>query len=367
MLTLFFAVVIVLSASALFSMIEAAIFSLPATRARQMGEKSKNGRVVQEIRENPARPISTIVIGNNISNIIGTYVVATMAATQLEGNIAAAFPFILTALVILFAEILPKTLGERFCVRITTYAARPLFFMTKMLTPLVWLIELFTSLFTRGNPALITSEQEIRALSRIAEQEGIIDTDENHMIGRVFELDDVTAETIMTPRMAMTWIRGIEPIKLAATTIAASEHSRIVVVGETRDEIKGVILKSTMLRLLVENVDEEALVQDYVEPVRMFKEETPADELLAYFKQSRVHLSMVMDEYGGISGIVTLEDVLEVLTGEIVDETDKCTDMRQVALENGILRLKEQSDEPDPRTNAQGSKTIGTPAKVKTR
>ena len=221
--------------------------------------------------------------------------------------------------------------------------------VTWLLTPLVFLIEKFTSLFTRGTPALITSEQEIRALSRIAHQEGIIDEDENTMIGRVFELDDATAEMIMTPRTAMTWIRGIEPIKVAAEKIAHCQHSRIVVVGETRDDIKGVILKSTMLRLLVDGVDENDLVEDHVEkePVKMFKESTPADELLAYFKQSCVHLAIVIDEYGGVSGLVTLEDVLEVLTGEIVDETDTCTDMREVALQNGILRLTEQGEKDD--------------------
>ena len=284
MLNLIAAVLIVLVFSALFSMIEAAIFSLPITKARQMGEKSKNGRIVQRIRENPARPISTIVIGNNISNIVGTYFVAYLSTKTLTGQSATWFPFLLTGLVILFAEIVPKTIGERFCVRITTFASRPLLWVTWALTPLVWLIEKFTSIFTRGHVALITSEQEIRALSRIAGNEGIIDKDESQMIGKVFELDDATAEMIMTPRTAMTWIRGIEPFSIAAEQIAHSQHSRIVVVGETRDEIKGIILKSTILRLFIDGVDENDLIEDHVESVKMFKESTPADELLAYFK-----------------------------------------------------------------------------------
>ena len=345
MLTLIAAVLVVLVFSALFSMIEAAIFSLPITKARQMGEKSKNGRIVQNIRENPARPISTIVIGNNIANIVGTYFVAFLATKTLTGQSATWFPFLLTALVILFAEIVPKTIGERFCVSITTFASRPLAWVTWLLTPLVWLIEKFTSLFTRGSVSLITSEQEIMALSRIAGKAGIIDADESQMIGKVFELDDVTAERIMTPRTAMTWIRGIEPIKIAAEKIAHCQHSRIVVVGETRDDIKGIILKSTMLCLLVNGVDENDCVEDHTDPVKVFKESTPADELLAYFRQSCVHLAIVVDEYGGVSGVVTLEDVLEVLTGEIVDETDTCTDMREIALQNGILRLKQGAED----------------------
>ena len=358
MLNLIIAVLIVLMFSALFSMIEAAIFSLPVSKARQMGEQSKNGRIVQKIRENPARPISTIVIGNNISNIVGTYFVAFLATKTLTGLSATWFPFLLTALIILFAEIVPKTIGERFCVRITTFASRPLLWVTWLLTPLVYLIERFTSLFTRGDPVLVTSEQEIRALSRIAHQAGIIDEDESQMIGKVFELDDATAESIMTPRTAMTWIRGIEPIKVAAEQIAHCQHSRIVVVGETLDDIKGIILKSTMLRLLVDVVDENTCVEDHTEPVKMFKESTPADELLAYFKQSCVHLAIVIDEYGGVSGIVTLEDVLEVLTGEIVDETDTCTDMREIALQNGILRLTEQGEKGDIESRTTSSRRV---------
>ena len=357
MLNLIAAVLIVLVFSALFSMIEAAIFSLPITKARQMGEKSKNGRIVQRIRENPARPISTIVIGNNISNIVGTYFVAYLSTKTLTGQSATWFPFLLTGLVILFAEIVPKTIGERFCVRITTFASRPLLWVTWALTPLVWLIEKFTSIYTRDHVALITSEQEIRALSRIAGNEGIIDKDESQMIGKVFELDDATAEMIMTPRTAMTWIRGIEPFSIAAEQIAHSQHSRIVVVGETRDEIKGIILKSTILRLLIDGVDENDLIEDHVESVKMFKESTPADELLAYFKTSCIHLAIVIDEYGGVSGLVTLEDVLEVLTGEIVDETDTCTDMREGALQNGILRLTNQGLN-DERENAESDRRV---------
>ena len=333
------AVLILIIASAVCSGTEAAIFSLPIAKARQLAENNKNGKIVQNIRENPARPISTIVIFNNLANIVGTYFVAYLATKVLTGQYLTLFPFLLTALVILLSEIIPKTFGERFCVTITSVTARPLSIFTWLLTPIVWVIEMMTKSLIGNKVRMITSEQEIRALAKIGHQEGVIDEDEHEMIGKIFELDDATASSIMTPRTAITWIRGIEPLSIAKEKIGKSQHSRVLVVGETMDDIQGIILKSTMLMLMVEG-REDGLVQDHVSEVKLVAKNTPADELLGYFKASRVHLAVVVDEYGGVCGLVTLEDVLEVLTGEIVDETDTDVDMRSVARKNGAKRLK---------------------------
>jgi CBS domain containing-hemolysin-like protein len=342
MWALILAVCILVVASALCSGIEAAIFSLPIAKARQLGEKSKNGKTVQAIREHPARPISTIVIFNNLANIVGTYFVAYLATKVLTGQSLTLFPFFLTVLVILFSEIVPKTIGERFCVVIASATARPLSMLTWLLTPVVWCIELLTRSLIGKKTRQVTSEQEIRALARIGHQEGVIDEDESQMIGKIFELDDATAEKIMTPRTTITWIRGIEPLSIAKEAIAKSQHSRVLVVGETMDDIKGIILKSTVLSLMIDGYDEDDLVQDHCQKVKLVKNTTPADELLECFKNSCVHLAVVVDEYGGVCGLVTLEDVLEVLTGEIVDETDTDVDMREMARTNGKKRLKEQ-------------------------
>lgn len=332
------AVLILLISSAICSGTEAAIFSLPIARARQLAEKNKNGKVVHSIRESPARPISTIVIFNNLANIVGTYFVAYLATNALSPGAKAWFPFLLTGMVIIFSEIIPKTVGERMCVGIACFMARPLMIATWLLTPIVWAIELLTKLFVGQKPRQITSEHEIKALAKIGHQEGVIDEDESHMIGKIFELDDVTADRIMTPRTAVTWIRSFEPVAVSAEKIGKSQHSRILAVGETIDDVKGVFLKSRMLQLLVEG-NTDGVIEDHIEPIECFHENTPADELLEYFKQSRVHLAVVVDDYGGVSGIVTLEDVLEVLTGEIVDETDVDVDMREFARQNGVQKL----------------------------
>lgn len=342
MLELLGAVLLLLIASALCSGTEAAIFSLPISKARHMAEKGRTGKTVCNIRENPARPISVIVILNNLANIVGTYFIASLATTRLEGAWQTAFPFALTVLVILLSEILPKTIGERYHAKITWYTARPLYWITFFFTPIVWSIELFIGLLIKHRVSIAaTSENEIKALIRLGRHEGVIEDDEHTLISRVFEMNDKSAYDIMTPRTALTWIRGIEPISVAKDKIGVSQHSRVVVVGETLDDVKGIVHKSTILRLLVEGYDENTLVEDYVEPVNFFHEDTPTDRLLEHFKTSRVHLAIVLDNFGGVSGIVTLEDVLEVLTGEIIDETDTHTDMQLVALKHGKLKLKQ--------------------------
>lgn len=341
MLELLGAVLLLIVASALCSGVEAAIFSLPLTKARQMAEQGSTGRAVCAIREKPARPISVIVILNNLANIVGTYLIASLAATRLTGTWQTLFPFALTIAVILFSEILPKTIGERHSTRIAWAAAHPLNWMTWIMTPVVWSVEVVTRFLVKGSTDPLTSEKEIKALVSIGEQEGVIEDDEKRLIHRIFEMNDTVALDIMTPRMAMTWIRAIEPISVAKDKIAASQHSRVVVVGETLDEVKGIIHKNVILKLVVEGHDKDALVEDYMEPVECFHEQTPSDELLEHFKTSRVHLAVVLDDYGGLSGVVTLEDVLEVLTGELIDETDTHEDLQLLALNQGQKRLEQ--------------------------
>ena len=361
MIELALAVLALLLASAIASGSEAAIFSLPISKAK--AQKGPSGRAMESIKDRPARPISVIVILNNLSNIVGTFLVASIAASVLPKSSLIWFPWALTVAVILLAEILTKTLGERYCVSISRIVARPLLWLTWLMTPVVFLIEKFTSAFAKGNRPS-TSEIEIRLLASMARQEGIIENDEAEHISRVFELNDVLASDIMTPRTALTWLRGSDKLREVKAKVGMSEHSRIVVVGETIDEVKGVLLKSKVLELLTTDADLDQPVERFIEPVPVFAQSTPSDDLLEHFKTSRLHLAVVIDEYNGVAGVVTLEDVLEVLTGEIVDETDTCADLQLQALENGRNRLGESHDHINAEFRKQSSRRMesGTPA-----
>lgn len=342
MLFLTIAVLILLVTSAICSSTEAAIFSLPIAKAKQLASKGRNGKTVCWIRENPARPISTIVICNNLANIVGTYFVARLATTALSEAWQTWFPFLLTVMVIVISEIIPKAIGERFSSAIVQIFARPLVWITYLITPVVWALEKFISVLIGNSRPATTSEMEIKALVHIGQQEGVVEIDESQMVARVFELNDHTAADIMTPRTALSWIRGKTPLSEAKTEIGTSQHTRIVVVGETIDEILGVVLKSKILELIVTGQDETVPIKKFAEPVNVVSIDTQADALLEHFQNTRMHLVVVMDEYGGMAGVVTLEDVLEVLTGEIMDETDRDQDMRVVAAREAHRKLAEQ-------------------------
>ena len=250
--------------------------------------------------------------------------------------------FLLTAMVILLSEIIPKNVGERYSSRICLFVARPLAILTWILTPIVWGIEKITSKLLKAEPAQTTheAEAEIRFLTKIGHEEGVIEKDERLMIERVFKLNDQTAKDIMTPRTEVSFIRSYELLKDAIPKIGSSQHSRLLVVGETIDEVKGMIFKSSVLRLIVDGYKEDSFVEDHMEPIPMVQEDKKADKLLEEFQKTHTHLAVVIDEYGGVAGVVTLEDCLEVITGEIVDETDACEDMRKQARENGLRKMK---------------------------
>lgn len=332
-----FAVVFVIVASAICSMGEAALFSIRRAKAKQLADKSKTGKIALHLKENITRPVSTIVIFNNLFNITGTYFIGFLAGQYLpSGWFATLFPYMLTVLVIVFSEIVPKNIGERYPSKILTVLARPIALFTWVLTPIVYLLEKFTSVvIPKPTGVTTTNEDEIKIMARIGTKEGVIEEDEYEMIQRVFRLNDRLARDIMTPRAAMSFVRGDECLEDAKSLIGACEHSRIVVVADTVDKVVGIIRKAKVLEVIVGKYDGSQKIGDLCDESQFVREDAKSDELLQMFQQSKQHIAVVLDEFGGVAGVVTLEDVVEVLTGEIVDETDSHPDLQQEARQNG--------------------------------
>ena len=331
MLMLFIAIGIVLLSSAICSGSEAALFSVPIVKVRRMVQSNRPGaQVLLSIREQMNRPIATIVILNNIANIVGTSVVVIVATTVLGNQWVGLVSGILTFLVILFSEIIPKTVGERYSEQIAVIIARPVAGLTRILTPLVWCIEKITDPLTAGGNSFTTDEAEIQLLAKMGQEQGTIEDDEFEMIRKIFNLNDMTAADLMTPRVVMTYLRGDLTLAEAKEDILASPHSRIIVIGETLDEVTGVALKTELLAGIIEGELDQS-ISNFTHKVHFVLGRKRADQLLSIFQQARQHLAVVVDEYGGVSGVVTLEDVLEVLTGPLVDETDTVVDMQEFA------------------------------------
>lgn len=342
MLNLAIAILIMLLGSALCSGTETALLSVPLLKARQLAQSQRPAAMaLYAIRQRINRPVATIVILNNLFNIVGSIAIGSIAARTFGDALLGVFSGVLTFLVIVVGEILPKTLGERYAIPIALLVAMPVRTLTLMFTPIVWLLEKITNPFMAAGQHPITNEAEIKLMAAIGHQEGIIEADEAEMIRRVFRLNDMKSTNIMTPRVAVTHLPGDLTIAEAEDQILSSQHSRILVSDNDIDHILGLVLKNELLTALIRGQGDQLLSQ-VARPVRFVAEAERADKLLQDFQTAREHLAVVVDEYGGVSGVVTLEDVLEVLTGEIVDETDLNIDLQKLARQRGrqILRTR---------------------------
>ncbi len=331
MLQLIIIVVFVLLGSAVCSGTETALFSVSTLRVRQLAQSNNPSAVaLLAIRENMNRPIATIVILNNTFNIIGSILMGSIATQVLGYQWLGVFSGLLTFLIIIFGEIIPKTIGERYSEKIAMSVAIPVTGLSIAFTPLVWILENVTAPFSKGKKRPTTNEAEIKLLADIGKQEGIIESDEAEMIQRVFRLNDVTSSDLMTPRIMLTSIKGDLTLAEGKNDIITSQHTRIIVTDDSIDQVIGYALKQSLLTAMVEGNSDQKIAT-MARKAYFVPESIRADKLLKHFIEAREHLAVVVDEYGNVAGVITLEDVLEVITGEIVDETDRTVDLQQIA------------------------------------
>lgn len=301
---------------------EAALFSVPYGQVlTAVAEKRRGARALLRIKDDMARPITTIVIWNNIANIVGSMVVGFLAGKLLAshwlGFISAAF----TLLVIVFSEIIPKNVGECHALRIGLLVAPAVLWLTRGLHPMILLVEQVTHPFLSPRQ-VSTSEEEIKALTRLGGEEGVIEADERDLIQRVFRLNDVNAGDIMTPLSRVDYLTGDQRLGELRPWLAEVTHSRIPVFdADDVHHVEGVVQVRDLLHALADG-REQHTVLSLADEVRFVPRSMKADDLLRHFQEIQQHLAVVVDGLGAVLGVVTLEDVLEELVGEIDDETD---------------------------------------------
>ena len=322
-LFLIVAVAVLILTSGLVTMVEAAIFSVPRSKVHLAVDQTRHGaRRLLQIKEHLQRPVAAMVILNNGINILGSIYIGQTAAGVFGSRILGVFSAVLTLLIIVFAEIIPKTLGERFAYPMALAAAPWLHFTTKVLLPLIWVIERLTARFVGPVRGHIASEDEIRLLASLGHHAGTISRHESELIRRAFLLNDVTAKDMMTHRLQVSYL----PLEKSLAELKPQDveplHSRILVAVEgDLDKIEGVVYQKDLLIAMAQGKT-HLRVGDLKHPVHFVYEASPAHRLLREFQRTHQHLFVVVDEYGGTSGVVTLEDVIEELVGEIEDEMD---------------------------------------------
>ncbi|WP_420447020.1 hemolysin family protein [Candidatus Palauibacter sp.] len=315
--------VFLLILSGFFSGAEIALFSLREPRVRALVRKKRPGaRALERLKRNPERLLITILIGNNVANI-GAAAVATYTATELFGSAGVGLATgVMTLLVLFFGEITPKSFAARNADRLSLLAAPFLSGLGRLLlpvaVPLEWLVR-------RVLPDTVgrthVSEWEIRAMVRLGHQSGDIETHERQFIDRVFTLDRLRAREIMTPRVDILAWEDARHLGDIAEALADIRFSRIPVYGESLDDVTGVLYRTEAYQALLAGRRGVTLASLAREPY-FVPDTITLIELLEQFRARRVHMGLVVDEHGGLDGLVTLEDILEELVGDIVDETD---------------------------------------------
>lgn len=348
MTTFILLILLVILGSGLFSGMEAALFSVPQSRVLMLAEQKKKGsQALLKIKENLSRAVIVIVIANNIINIVGSIFVGVLGARVLGNNLLGLVSAVLTILIIIFGEILPKTIGENYSEKISLRIAPVLVFMITLLGPIVWLLEKITKRFIRVKK--IVSEEELQMLSELGHLEGSIEEDERDIIQKVFTLNDMTAYDIMTPRTVVTGFQKDVIIGDAAKEVYDLNNSRLPIYNESMDDIIGLCYRKHLLIALAKDEDSRT-IESFKHDVLYVSEDIRVDDLLQLFLVRREQIAVVKDEFEGTSGIVTMEDVLEQLVGEIVDEDDEVVDTRVQAQQEAAqsdLVVEESEERPE--------------------
>lgn len=329
MQTLIIIIFIVLAGAALVSMVETAVFSMSLSKARILVEKRRKGSTaLLKVKENMSGPITVIAILANAFSIVGSIIIGAMTSQVLGNAWLGVVSAILTFLIIIFGEIIPKSIGENYAEQISLIATKPLLSLVRIFSPIIWVIEKVTDVFAVSRKTV--SEEEIRILSNLGHMEGSIESDEREMIQKVFMLNDLSARDIMTPRTVMVALNGNKTIGELENEIYSLSHSRLPVYSKNLDNIIGICHQRNLLIALAKG-EKSKKITDLRQEAIFVPENMKADIMLPFFQKQRCHLAVVVDEFGGTSGVVTLEDVLEQLVGEIVDEKDMEVDLRDRA------------------------------------
>jgi putative hemolysin len=316
---------VLIALSGFFSGSELAIFSLGEARVRTLVDERRQGaRALAVLKSNPERLLATILVGNNIVNI-GAASLATALALDLWGSQGVAYATgVMTLLVLVFGEITPKGFASANADQVGLLVAPVLLLLSRLLLPLVMPLEALTRWFVRRSQRegrLTVTEGEIREQTAIAHREGAIDEHERRIIERAFRLDETRAWDIMTPRVDILAWPAARTLAEIVAELPLVRYSRIPVYGETIDDVVGVLYTRDAYQALIGGMRDVSLAELAREPF-FVPGSIPLTRLLGDFQARRIHLGIVIDEYGGTDGLVTLEDILEELVGEIMDETD---------------------------------------------
>ena len=316
--------------SALCSTLEATLLSTPISYVTGLEEQGvKGARRLKRLKHSPDRPISAILCVNTIANTVGASIVGSLVY-EVYGDALVGIVF--TLMILIFSEIIPKTIGTSYWRSLALPASVIIDAMIFITFPLVWVLEKMQRLISSRSTQVSVSREDISAMVSVATEEDVIEKEEKKMIQNLLKLDEITAHEIMTPSAVVEMAEADMTIREFYES--DNTHSRILVYDPENDEyVMGYVLRQTVLEKMAED-NFDLTLKDILRPILSFSEEDSVSDIWEKLLEKKEHISVIIDEYGSMRGIVTMEDVIETMLGqEIVDETDEVVDMQEYAKE----------------------------------
>lgn len=316
------------------SLFEAVLLSLTTSQVEMMIDTHpRQAENLKKLKENIEQPITAILTLNTAAHTIGATVAGASAVTLFGQNGLIWFSLTFTLVILLVTEILPKTIGVTFARQIGPYIVVPLKTSIAVLKPLIWVAQLMTRLVPNSQKSHQISAEELKTIASLSRKSGEIEADQEKVIANILQLGSKTVRQVMTPRTVTFSASQTLTIKEAARLEGKWRmHSRVPVYDGEPDNVVGIVLSQDVLMAAAVGQDTLKLSQ-IMRPVHFVPETAPLDRIFIDFFERYQHLFVVVDEYGSVTGVISMEDILEEIIGrEIVDESDKARNMRELAM-----------------------------------
>ncbi|MEJ2096117.1 MAG: hemolysin family protein [Deltaproteobacteria bacterium] len=313
--------VLLILLSGFFSSAETALFSISRTKAIHLAKSGERSYLlIRKMKGDPHKLLTTILIGNNLVNVAASSFATAIAFTAFPNFVVGIVTGVMTFLILVFGEVFPKSIATRNNVLIARITIYPLYWLSIIFFPIIKFLYFIPWLTGRIKKPKTLTEEELITFVEAVEEEGEIKEEEKEFIHNIFEFDDTNASEIMTPRADMFVVNIDEPLNIKG--IIDSGFTRIPVIQDNIDHVIGILHIKDLFMQLAQG--EAAIdVKQIMRKPYFVPENKKLDTLLHQFKKIKNHMAVVVDEHGGVSGLITLEDALEEIVGEIVDETDK--------------------------------------------
>ncbi len=332
---------IALFTSFVCSIMEAVLLSTPVSFLKSKMELGdKNAETMLELKSDIDKPLSAILSLNTVAHTVGAAGVGAQATIVFGEAYFGLVSAVLTILILVLTEIIPKTVGANYCKELIGISAKVIKGMVILTYPLVWLSTLVTKMLAREKSELTTSREEISALASIGTQEGIFADKENKIIQNLIKLKSLKIKEVMTPRIVVVTANEEMTLEEFLKNKEFLHFSRIPIFQENKDNITGYVFRELVFEKLAEDQFNLKL-KDIKREIIQFPESMTLFDAWDEMLQKKEHISLIIDEYGGMDGITTLEDIIESLLGfEIVDEKDQVEDMQKYAIKRWQERQK---------------------------